>query len=181
MPSEGTGVRKSLTAKGTPNIKEARDHKSEPPQLNSAQQGVRGVNPGLLMAGNGDGYKRQSTIMLPNAVGAADANSGKRSEHVGRLGKTRPKLLEETHEPAAWEADGERDPREGHVAGEWPAGFQALSLRAKGQAARDRKRLMDRGRMAFIEESLGLTSEVAHFVGKQVSRRICCCWLTGIE
>eukprot|EP00903_Cladosiphon_okamuranus_P022259 g20469.t1 len=39
----------------------------------------------------------------------------------------------------------------------------------KVTAARECKRLIDRGRRAFIEERLGLASEVVHFVGREVT------------
>lgn len=47
----------------------------------------------------------------------------------------------------------------------------ALSLTPveKAKAARECKRLLDAGRRAFIEERLGLTSEIVHFVGKDIT------------
>lgn len=47
----------------------------------------------------------------------------------------------------------------------------ALSLTPveKAKAARECKRLLDAGRRTFIEEQLGLTSEIVHFVGRDIS------------
>lgn len=44
-----------------------------------------------------------------------------------------------------------------------------LTPAEKSRAARECKRLIDRGRRAFIEERLGLKSEVVHFVGREVT------------
>lgn len=45
----------------------------------------------------------------------------------------------------------------------------ALTPAEKARAARECKRLLDRGRRAFVEERLGLESEVVHFVGREVT------------
>ncbi|CAN0386425.1 unnamed protein product, partial [Ectocarpus sp. 13 AM-2016] len=44
-----------------------------------------------------------------------------------------------------------------------------LTPSEKAAAARGCKRLLDRGRTAFIEERLGLRSEIVHFVGSDVT------------
>ncbi|CAN0143904.1 unnamed protein product [Ectocarpus sp. 8 AP-2014] len=44
-----------------------------------------------------------------------------------------------------------------------------LTPSEKAAAARGCKRLLDRGRRAFIEERLGLRSEIVHFVGSDVT------------
>lgn len=47
--------------------------------------------------------------------------------------------------------------------------FPALSAVEKARAARECKRLLDHGRKAFLEDRLGLRSEVVHFVEKEVT------------
>ncbi|CAN0322389.1 unnamed protein product, partial [Hapterophycus canaliculatus] len=45
----------------------------------------------------------------------------------------------------------------------------SLTPAEKAKAARECKRLLDRGRMAFIEARLGLRSEIVHFVGREIT------------
>lgn len=45
----------------------------------------------------------------------------------------------------------------------------ALSAAAKATAARDCKRLLDRGRVWFVQGKLGLTCEIVHFVEREVT------------
>lgn len=68
-----------------------------------------------------------------------------------------------------------REGTDGHQAGgESDAGgtagrFPALSAAQKARAARECKRLLDVGRMEFVEEQLGLRAEVVHFVERDVT------------
>ncbi|CAM9849682.1 unnamed protein product, partial [Scytosiphon promiscuus] len=59
---------------------------------------------------------------------------------------------------------------EGRAKGE-PSSIHAPSLTPaeKAKAARECKRLLDRGRMAFIQARLGLRSEIVHFVGRDIT------------
>lgn len=50
-----------------------------------------------------------------------------------------------------------------------PRGFPALSAAEKAAAARECKRLLDRGRMWFVEKRLGLRCEIVHFVERTVT------------
>lgn len=50
-----------------------------------------------------------------------------------------------------------------------PGVFPALSATEKARAARECKRLLDHGRKAFLEDRLGLRSEVVHFVEKEIT------------
>lgn len=50
-----------------------------------------------------------------------------------------------------------------------PGLFPALSATEKARAARECKRLLDHGRKAFLEDRLGLRSEVVHFVEKEIT------------
>lgn len=53
--------------------------------------------------------------------------------------------------------------------GDGPGVFPALSATEKARAARECKRLLDHGRKAFLEDRLGLRSEVVHFVEKEIT------------
>lgn len=50
-----------------------------------------------------------------------------------------------------------------------PGAFPALTVAEKASAARQCKRLLDGGRMSFLQERLGLRSEVVHFVEREVT------------
>ena len=52
---------------------------------------------------------------------------------------------------------------------EAPGAFPSLTAAEKASAARECKRLLDGGRMAFLQERLGLRSEVVHFVEREVT------------
>lgn len=57
----------------------------------------------------------------------------------------------------------------GGAEAEGAGAFPALGAAEKARAARECKRLLDRGRVAFVEERLGLRAEIVHFVGKEIS------------
>ena len=50
-----------------------------------------------------------------------------------------------------------------------PGALPALTVAEKASAARECKRLLDGGRMCFLQERLGLQSEVVHFVEREVT------------
>lgn len=52
---------------------------------------------------------------------------------------------------------------------EGPGPFPALSHAAKAKAARECKRLLDRGRVWFVQEKLRLTCDLVHFVERKVT------------
>lgn len=50
-----------------------------------------------------------------------------------------------------------------------PGVLPAMSGAARAVAARECKRLLDRGRVWFVQEKLGLTCELVHFVEREVT------------